>query len=670
MKKFTALMLVVLMVVSVLPFSASAATWTEIDTVAELAAMKDGNYWLTADIDLSKATWTTLKEFKGTLNGNGHTITVPTDALFIEKLSGTVKNLNLKGAMTLDAADASTYIPQRDVKGGGSGALAGYAQGATIDNVNVNVNINYSGTIANVGGIVGNAYPVFEGTDKATYVRSGANTITNCTVAGEWTVKFAEPYKNAIGGVAGLVTDSTVIDSCVVTVKATVENSKGQCGGIAGSSFTDVIINDFNETMVPPAVQNSLFAGDFTFNTTGANLDQTAALVGYCRGGTIKNCAATGAWAVSGGGSRHFVSYSNIGDADYSRVMVTGNVSTATVTNNGNVVNELAYSKNAGAFFVGNYVLAGQTFNTSGLNNAANQVKENVDVADAGAAYAAFAAANEKFEVKDGAIVLELPTFTPEADPFAPTPVLKDADLEITADDVVFSDYTDPNQTALDPNKGTTKVEADAATGALKITRDYTGAGHYEIRFALQNKGLLGENKYLVVWADFTNVEMRKACFGLIQDNEVYPYRTDDDDKTNPVFYYLADGTEEWTELKHGGDGCFGTADNGSQSMIGKKGYFAFPVADFLNDVKKDAALTSDSLITDVYFFGTFPDESYKNVPFYFGDFQLVEDYTTITEPDEPDTPAPTGDMTIVFVAVALVSLAAVTVLAKKKVNE
>ena len=674
MKKFTALLLVVLMVVSFIPFGAFAATeWTEVKTAEDFAKMTDGKYWLTADIDLSKVAWTTIAEFKGTLNGNGKTVTVPADALIIEKLSGTVKNLNLKGAMTLDAADASTYIPQRDVKGGGIGALAAYAQGATIDNVNVNVNINYSGTIANVGGIVGNAYPVFEGTDKATYVRSGANTITNCTVAGEWTVKFAEPYKNAIGGVAGLVTDSTVIDSCVVTVKATVENSKGQCGGIAGSSFTDVIINDFNETMVPPAVQNSLFAGDFTFNTTGANLDQTAALVGYCRGGTIKNCAATGAWAVSGGGSRHFVSYSNIGDADYSRVMVTGNVSTATVTNNGNVVNELAYSKNAGAFFVGNYVLAGQTFNTSGLNNAANQVKENVDVADAGAAYAAFAAANEKFEVKDGAIVLELPTFTPEADPFTPpTPVFKDgATLEVTGD-IKLTAY---DQQAL---RGEAKAEYVNTNGvdnsaSIKVTRTFGGAanqaGHLELHMDIASAGKLGENKYLVVWVDFTNVEMRKACFGLSDENGNI-YRTDDDDGTYPEFYYLADGAAEWETLKHGKDGCFGVGDDGSQSVKGKKGYFAFPVEDFQ---KGKTAISADTVVDGVYFFLTYPEDKVNTVvaePFYLDDFQLVEDYTTITEPDEPDTPAPTGDMTIVLGAVALVSLAAVTVIAKKKVNE
>ena len=82
MKKFTALMLVVLMVVSFVPFGAFAATeWTEVKTAEDFAKMTDGNYWLTADIDLSKVAWTTIAEFSGTLNGNGKTVTVPADAL-------------------------------------------------------------------------------------------------------------------------------------------------------------------------------------------------------------------------------------------------------------------------------------------------------------------------------------------------------------------------------------------------------------------------------------------------------------------------------------------------------------------------------------------------------------------------------------------------------------
>ena len=435
MKKFTALMLVVLMVVALVPFSASAATWTEVDTAAELAAMADGNYWLTADIDLSKETWTKIAEFKGTLNGNGHTITVPKDTLFIEKLSGTVKNLNLKGAMTLDAADASAYVSSRDVKGGGIGALAGYAQGATIDNVNVNVDITYAGGIANFGGIVGNAIPVWEGENAETYVRKAANTISNCSVAGTWSIKYSEDVKSAIGGVAGLVTDSTVVDSCTVTVKATVEKCKGQCGGLVGSSYTDAHINAFATTMVPATVKNSLFAGEFTFS--GCNLDQSAAMVGYCRGGSIINNVATGSWSVTGGGSRHFLSYSNIGNEVFSNVFVKNNVSTATVKNNGNAVTEVLYSKNAGVFVTNNVLIAGQTVRSGDMTNAAEQVKDNVEVADAAAALAKFAENNAEFKLENGKISTVVPAFTPEADPSAKPAPTGDMTIALVAVAVV-----------------------------------------------------------------------------------------------------------------------------------------------------------------------------------------------------------------------------------------
>ena len=250
-----------------------------------------------------------------------------------------------------------------------------------------------------------------------------------------------------------------------------------------------------------------------------------------------------------------------------------------------------------------------------------------------------------------------------------------DVKLEVTGD-IKITGY---DQQAL---RGEAKAEYVNTNGvdnsaSIKVTRTYGGAanqaGHLELHMDIASAGKLGENKYLVVWIDFTNVEMRKACFGLIDENGNI-YRTDDDDGTSPAFYYLADGATEWETLKHGGDGCFGIGDNGSQSVKGKKGYFAFPVEDFQ---KGKTAVSADTVVDGVYFFLTYPDDRVNTVvaePFYLDDFQLVEDYTTVNvepeKPEEPEKPAPTGDMTVALVATALVSLAAVTVIAKKKVTE
>ena len=164
MKKFTAIALVVLMLVMSVPFMAFAAPkWTEVKTAEDFANMTDGNYWLTADIDLSKAAWTTIAEFKGTLNGNGHTVTVPADAPIIDKLSGTVKNVSLKGTMTLDDADSSTLWVKSSHDSYPLGVLANYAFGATVENVHSSVAMTYvSGRTAQrdsqgteVGGLIG-----------------------------------------------------------------------------------------------------------------------------------------------------------------------------------------------------------------------------------------------------------------------------------------------------------------------------------------------------------------------------------------------------------------------------------------------------------------------------------------------------------------------------------
>lgn len=158
---------------------------------------------------------------------------------------------------------------------------------------------------------------------------------------------------------------------------------------------------------------------------------------------------------------------------------------------------------------------------------------------------------------------------------------------------------------------------------AIEITR--SNKENFEISIDLTNKGKLGDNKYLIVWADFTSIELRKACFGLLNENgRATPYRTDDADYKTP-FYYLADGETEWQELSHGADGCFGAGDSGSQGMNGKKGYFAFPVEYFLNGSNE---LDASSLISGLYFYGSLADNSqYFNVPFYFDDIRLVTDY-------------------------------------------
>ena len=165
---------------------------------------------------------------------------------------------------------------------------------------------------------------------------------------------------------------------------------------------------------------------------------------------------------------------------------------------------------------------------------------------------------------------------------------------------------------------------------AIQVIRSQSN--NFEIYIQLENSsyGKIGDNKYLIIWVDFTNVEFRKACFGLItNDGTANPYRTDDHDTTTP-FYYLADGSSEWVALSHGADGCFGDGDRGSQAMKGTKGYLALPVEYFKEGSR---LLSADSLITGIYMYADV--NSGHNTPFYLDNIMLVADYKAVELPNE-----------------------------------
>lgn len=164
-------------------------------------------------------------------------------------------------------------------------------------------------------------------------------------------------------------------------------------------------------------------------------------------------------------------------------------------------------------------------------------------------------------------------------------------------------------------------------SSAIEVKRSQTDNSELYIYFDNDSYGKLGENKYLVVWMDFTNIEFRKASVGLLYDGANFPYMTDHDDGTNPPYYYLADGSDQWQTLSHGGDGCFGVKDGGG--INGKKGYFAFRTEDFLKS-QKGAAMTEETLVTGFYMYLDISSATYADVPFYIDNIMLVEDYTTV----------------------------------------
>lgn len=146
------------------------------------------------------------------------------------------------------------------------------------------------------------------------------------------------------------------------------------------------------------------------------------------------------------------------------------------------------------------------------------------------------------------------------------------------------------------------------------IATDYTGA------------------VYLRVWMDLTEVGFRKANFGTI-DSTYSLFTTDEVDMDGCLFYYLADGTSDWVEMSHGGDGCFGDTQN--SDVFGFKGYFAFPVSDFWVrsncnwDALDAGTATNVADIHGVYLFWDYADYLLGGEKFYLDNIEFVTDYKT-----------------------------------------
>lgn len=234
----------------------SADTPTEITDQAGLAAMTaDGNYKLANDITIS-GEWENTVLFKGTLDGDGHTVTFAAGAVVKGGLfktlnqGATIKNLNIV------AGDNVTWMPVKDAPGSGSPCVGGLAasveagnvggtnkwgdtafvsdpeNAVTIQNITVTANIAISGSTGGDdkvagGGIIGDLGII--------------SLVKNCTFNGSISDQSRSKldmnaYESGYGGIIGVA----IRNGGPIAVMGCVNNGSisgyGQVGGILGYS--------------------------------------------------------------------------------------------------------------------------------------------------------------------------------------------------------------------------------------------------------------------------------------------------------------------------------------------------------------------------------------------------------------------------------------------------
>ena len=258
MKKFGSLILICALVLALFPLGVFAAEpeGTPIGTAAELMAMEpDGTYYLSADVTIT-GEWQ-YPEFKGTLDGNRHTIYLDgatlSGGLFTVLNGATVKNLSVQ------ALSEATFILPSNVDS--YGVIAARAIGSnTVENVVAQVNIlQMETTVKDVGGLVGN-------------LRAGSLTLRNCVYAGV-IGSGRSGYGNYVGGILGSTWNGAVNLSITNCVTYGAYSGQNHCGGVIGG-----IQQDDDHGVTNLTLQYNINYADVV-NTGGA--ENAGGIIGY-----------------------------------------------------------------------------------------------------------------------------------------------------------------------------------------------------------------------------------------------------------------------------------------------------------------------------------------------------------------------------------------------------
>ncbi len=255
MKKITSVFLCALMILAsfcaAIPAGATPSG-TAVRSAEDFAAMSaGGTYYLDADITLTSTYETT---FTGTLDGNGHTLTI--SAPVFKQMNGTVKNLITVGEIKISSS-AQIQV----------GAVANSSKGATFENVVNKANVTVTNTGESpefdVGGIAGR----LNGHSDAPH----AAIFTNCTNEGNVTAH------GKVGGIVGGSYDGDALfQNCVN--RGNISNPSGKkngfaAGGIYGynGSAAVKVVNCLNTGNVVSALHAGGIAGDAKKSVTVTN---------------------------------------------------------------------------------------------------------------------------------------------------------------------------------------------------------------------------------------------------------------------------------------------------------------------------------------------------------------------------------------------------------------
>ena len=224
----------------------------------QLALEPDKNYKMVADIDMSKAAqwWTPVKNFTGSLDGDGHTI-------YNLGVKTTEDHTGLFGTLDLNGVAKNLIFVNPTVEVTNTNQFAGVLAGET------NYTYDGKGKATNVDSIF--VYGAKIAGEDQMFIAAGGlvgsanlkTKINNCSFQGEITL----PNSENVGGIVGQTRSGSSVNACYANVNATAKTVLGGIVGIAGTphdycKFTNC------EVRGQLTAENSVggFVGDNYFN--------------------------------------------------------------------------------------------------------------------------------------------------------------------------------------------------------------------------------------------------------------------------------------------------------------------------------------------------------------------------------------------------------------------
>ena len=192
----------------------------------QMALEPGKNYKMVADVDMAKASqwWTPVKNFTGSLDGDGHTI-------YNLGVKTTEDHAGLFGTLDLNGIAKNLIFVNPTIEVTNSNQYAGVLAGET------NYTYDGEGEATNVDSIF--VYGAKISGDDQTFIAAGGlvgsanfkTKINNCSFQGEITL----PNSENVGGIVGQTRSASNVNACYANVNAIAKTVLGGIVGIAGT---------------------------------------------------------------------------------------------------------------------------------------------------------------------------------------------------------------------------------------------------------------------------------------------------------------------------------------------------------------------------------------------------------------------------------------------------